>query len=253
MIRIEGLSFVRNKEILKNIDLNIRERELTIMIGPNGAGKTTLLKIISGIIRDYKGKVSIQGKNIKDLSRRELAKLISFQPQSEEFLLPISVRDILLAGRYPYKKYFSDYDKNDLDIYEKCLEKFDIANIVSRDINTLSSGERRRVLIASAYIQDVPLLLFDEPFANLDPEGVMDLKNIFAELKKEGKTILVVSHNLEPLYQLTDNLISLREGNILYSGERSSTAEVLKKTFNMDFERIEHNDKEIFIPYEKQD
>ena len=253
MIRVEALSFVRDKEILKNVDLIIREKELTIMIGPNGAGKTTILKIISGIIRDFSGNVFIRDKNIKHLSRRELARSISFQPQSEEFLLPISVKDVLLAGRYPYKKLFSDYDKNDLDIYDKCLEKFDIANIVSRDINTLSSGERRRVLIASAYIQDVPVLLFDEPFSNLDPEGVMDLKKIFAELKKEGKTILVVSHNLEPLYSLTDNLISLREGEVLYSGKRSSTAEVLKKTFNMDFERIEHNKQEIFIPHEKQD
>lgn len=253
MIRVEGLSFIRNKEILKNINLIIREKELTIMIGPNGAGKTTILKIISGLIRDYKGNVFIRDKNIKNMSRRELARSISFQPQSEEFLLPISVKDVLLAGRYPYKKLFSDYDKNDLDIYDKCIEKFDISDIISRDINTLSSGERRKILIASAYIQDVPLLLFDEPFSNLDPEGVMDLKKIFAELKKEGKTILVVSHTLEPLYSLTDNLISLRAGEVLYSGEKSSTAEVLKKTFNMDFEKIKHNDKEIFIPYEKQD
>ena len=190
MIRVEGLSFVRNKKILKNIDLIIREKELTIMIGPNGAGKTTILKIISGIIRDFSGKVFIRDKNIKNLSRRELAKSISFQPQSEEFLLPISVKDVLLAGRYPYKKLFSDYDKNDLDIYDKCIEKFDIADITSRDINTLSSGERRRVLIASAYIQDVPVLLFDEPFSNLDPEGVMDLKRIFAEVKNKYNTLM---------------------------------------------------------------
>ena len=131
MIRVEALSFVRDKEILKNVDLIIREKELTIMIGPNGAGKTTILKIISGIIRDFSGNVFIRDKNIKHLSRRELARSISFQPQSEEFLLPISVKDVLLAGRYPYKKLFSDYDKNDLDIYDKCLEKFDIANIVS--------------------------------------------------------------------------------------------------------------------------
>ena len=253
MIRIENLSFVRKKHILKNIELNIREKKLTIMIGPNGAGKTTLLKILSGIIRDFEGEVFIKSKNIRSLKKRELAQYISFQPQSEEFLLPISVKEVLLSGRYPYKKLFSDYDKNDMELYDNCIKKFEISDITSQDINTLSSGERRRVLIASAYIQDVPILLFDEPFSNLDPEGIADLKKIFEELKSDGKTILVVTHNMQPLFSITDEIISLRQGEILYSGDKSSTAEVLKKTFNMDFERIQHNKREIFIPHEKQD
>lgn len=253
MIRIKNLSFLREKHILKNINLNISEKKLTIMIGPNGAGKTTILKILAGIIKDFEGEVFIGENNIKSLKKRELAQYISFQPQSEEFLLPISVKEILLAGRYPYKKLFSDYDRKDMELYEKCIGKFEISHITSQDINTLSSGERRRVLIASAYIQDVPVLLFDEPFSNLDPEGIADLKKIFEELKREGKTILVVTHSLEPLFSITDEIISLREGEILYSGDKSSTSEVLKKTFNMDFEKIQHNNKEIFVPYEKQD
>ncbi len=253
MIRIENLSFVLKKHILRNINLNISDKKFTILIGPNGAGKTTLLKILSGIIRDFEGEVFISDKNIKYLKKRELAQYISFQPQSEEFLLPISVREVLLSGRYPYKKLFSDYDKTDMELFEKCIKKFDISNITSQDINTLSSGERRRVLIASAYIQDVPILLFDEPFSNLDPEGIADLKNIFEELKREGKTILVVTHNLEPLFPITDEIIALRQGEVLYSGDKSSTSEVLKRTFNIDFERILHKKKEIFIPNEKQD
>ena len=253
MIRIKGLSFVRKKHILKNIELNIKEKKLTIVIGPNGAGKTTLLKILSGIIKDFDGEVFIKSKNIRSLKKRELAQYISFQPQSEEFLLPLSVKEVLLSGRYPYKKLFSDYDKNDMDLYYNCIKKFEISDITSQDINTLSSGERRRVLIASAYIQDVPILLFDEPFSNLDPEGIADLKKIFEELKSDGKTILVVTHNLDPLFSITDEIISLRQGEILFSGDKSSTTEVLKKTFNMDFERIQHNRREIFIPHEKQD
>lgn len=253
MIRIEELSFYRQKQILKNIDLTLEERKLTIMLGPNGAGKTTILKIISGIIKDFDGDIFINNRNIKHISKKELAKYISFQPQSEEFLLPISVKDVLLSGRYPYKKLFHDYDRNDHEIYEECIEKFNITGITKQDINTLSSGERRRVLIASAYIQDVPVLLFDEPFANLDPEGIVDLKEIFSELKKEGKTILVVSHNLEPLYSLTDNLIALREGKVLYSGKKENTAEILQKTFKLDFISLEHKNREIFIPNEKQD
>jgi len=253
MITIRDLSFIRGKIILNNISLDIRSNELTILIGPNGAGKTTFLKILSGLIGDFTGKVLVNGRDIRSFPKKELATHISFQPQSEEFLLPISVRDVLLAGRYPYKKLFSDYNRSDLEIYDQCIDKFEIGDITARDINTLSSGERRRVLIASAYIQDVPILLFDEPFANLDPEGVMDLKAVFSGLKGEGKTLLVVSHNLEPLYSLTDNLIALREGNVIYSGKRKGTAAVLRKTFNMDFERIRHNKTELFVPHEKQD
>jgi len=253
MIKIEELSFYRQKKILRNINLTIKKNELTILMGQNGAGKTTILRILSGIIKDYTGNVFIGKNNIKHLNRRELAKFISFQPQYEEFLLPISVKDVLLAGRYPYKKLFSDYNKHDLDIYEKCLKKFSISQLAKQDINTLSSGERRRVLIASAYIQDVPVLLFDEPFSNLDPEGVVDLMDIFSELKNEGKTILIVSHNLVPLYSITDNIISIRNGKILYCGKKKNTAEILKKTFMLDFVSFKYKKKEIFIPNEKQD
>ncbi len=252
IIRIKNLSYFRQKQILQNIDLTIRKNELTILIGPNGAGKTTILKILSGIIKDFDGDIYLDDRNIKSIKRKELAKYISFQPQSEEFLLPVTVKDILLAGRYPYKKLFYDYDNKDIEIYEKCLEKFNISGIAKQDINTLSSGERRRVLIASAYIQDVPVLLFDEPFSNLDPEGIFDLKKIFSELKKEGKTILIVSHNLEPLYSITDNLISLRGGRILYNGKKQNTVEVLKKTFRLNYVSLEHNSMEIFFPDENQ-
>jgi len=250
MIRTENLVFFREKHILKNISLNIPESEFTILIGPNGAGKTTLLKVFAGIIRDYEGDVFIRNKNIKNMKKKELARQVSFQPQSEEFLLPISVKDVLLAGRYPYKKIFSDYDRRDMDLYENCIEKFDLGSIITQDINTLSSGERRRVLLASAWIQDVPALLFDEPFSNLDPEGVSELMKVFLDLKREKKTVVVVTHNLEPLYSITDHLVAMREGEILYSGDKSSTISVLNRTFNMDFQMIRHNEKEIFVPHE---
>ncbi len=250
MISVKNLSFPTGKDILRDINLKIEKNKLTVMIGPNGAGKTTFLKILSGLITNYSGTIKIEGKNINNMRKKELAAYISFQPQSEEFLLPISVSDILLSGRFPYRKLFSDYKKEDYEILNKCLDKFGIRQFIKRDINTLSSGERRKVLIASAYIQDVPAILFDEPFANLDPKGISDLRKIFAELKAEGKTIVVVSHNLDPLYSITDNLIAIKDGRILYNGNTSKTSDVLQKTFNVNFTTVYFKEKAIIIPDE---
>ncbi|MEN8154577.1 MAG: ABC transporter ATP-binding protein [Acidobacteriota bacterium] len=251
MIELNNVSFFRHKAILKNINFKINEGDFTILLGPNGAGKTTLLKILAGLIKDYSGLITIKGKNIKNLSGKELASIISFQPQGEEFLLPISVQDILFSGRYPYKSIFSDYNENDIDIVKKAASKFKIEDLLKRDINTLSSGERKKVLISSAYIQDVSIILFDEPLSSMDPEGAFNLNSLLKELKKEKKTILVVTHDINPFLHLANRIIALKDGSVIYNGPDKTDVKVFSDTFNINFRKYISEGRELIIPNEK--
>jgi iron complex transport system ATP-binding protein len=248
MIKIKNLNYhVHEKEILKNIDLTINDGDFWLIFGPNGAGKTTLLKIIYGLIHHYEGDARIHDKPIKSFSIRELATVISYQPQFEEFSLPISIKDILLAGRYPYKAFFKNYSDEDYRIYNEVVRELELEPFLDRDINTLSGGEKKKVVLASAFIQDVPVILFDEPFTFLDPEAVSNLKKMMKRLHGMGKTLVVVSHHFETLFPMVDKIIALKQGEVIYSGDKLFDREILKETYNANFERLTYKEKEIIF------
>jgi iron complex transport system ATP-binding protein len=248
MIELKSLSYnLHEKEILKDIDLTIKEGDFWLIFGANGAGKTTLLKILSGLIHQYEGNALLKGKPINSFSTRDLAAVISYQPQFEEFSLPLSIKDILMAGRYPYKSFFRDYSDDDYRIYHEVVRQFELEDFLDRDINTLSGGEKKKVMLASAFIQDVSVILFDEPFTFLDPEAVSNLKKMMIRLNEMGKTLVVVSHHFEILFPIVNKVIALKKGQTVYAGDRVFDREMLEKTYNARFERLMVKDKEIIF------
>jgi len=251
MIKIDNICYaINNKEILSNISTTIKNGDFCLLFGPNGAGKTTLLKILSGLITEFSGDVFIRGQKLKELPRKEMAKILSYQPQFEEFSLPISIKEILLSGRYPYKSFFKDYSKEDYRVYQNVVRQFNLNDFINRDINTLSGGERKKVMLASAIIQDVSLILYDEPFTFLDPEAVSNLKKMMVKLQQAGKTQVVVSHNFETLFPIVNKIVAIKQGRVIYSGEKKFDKEMLKTTYNTPFERVTFKEKEIIFPYE---
>ncbi len=246
MIEIKNLSYkIKKTNILKNINLKIEDGDFWLIFGPNGAGKTTLLKILLGAITDYNGEIIIDNKNIKRNSKKEIAKKISYLPQFEEFSLPLCVKEILLSGRYPYTSFFKDYSKNDLTIFQNTVDKFELHEFVNRDINTLSGGERKKVMLASTFIQDVSIILFDEPFTFLDPEAISSLKKILTKLKNNGKTLIIVSHNIEILFPIVHKIVALKRGEIIYSGNKVFDKDIFKQTYNVNYEQLILKSREI--------
>lgn len=248
MIELHDLSYTLNKRlILDDIHIEIGAGDFWLVIGPNGAGKTTTLKIICAQIHDYVGHARIRGREIKTIGIKEMAKFLSYQPQFDEFALPIKIKEVLLAGRYPYKSLFKDYSHEDYRIYEEVVQKMELESFVDRDITTLSGGERKKVMIASALIQDVDIIVFDEPFTFLDPEAIAHLKKIMMALHAMGKTLIVVSHDFEILYPIVNKILALKKGKVVYAGDRVFDKEMLKQTYNTDFEKILVGDKEIIF------
>ncbi len=249
MISLRDITFtINNKLILDNISFDIEKNSITQIFGPNGAGKTTLFKIISGIIHNYIGTVLIGKNNLKNHSVKKLAKQITFLPQFHHFSLPVSVRDILIAGRYPYASIFQPYTKEDNNIVENAVEDFNISDIIDRDAMTLSGGEIKKVMLASAFIQNVPIILLDEPFVSLDPLSALKLKELLITLNQKGKTIIVISHRMELMYPIATHLIAIDRGKINYSGKKKYDPELLRNTLGIDFKSYKQNNKEyIFI------
>lgn len=246
MIEIENLSFrIRDNLILRDIDLKIRAGDFWLIFGPNGAGKTTLFKIISGLIPNYRGNIRIASRNIRGESRKNLAKKITYLPQFDEFTLPLPVRDILLSGRYPYTSLFKDYTGQDHDLVNRTADQFGLKPFLDRDINTLSGGERKKVMLASAFIQDVSIILLDEPFTFLDPRSAANLKEILSDLNRRGKTLVVISHHIEALYPLVNKTAALKSGKLLFSGKRRFDPAILKETYGVRFNQTTAGNREI--------
>ena len=246
MIEIENLNFrIKNRVILRNIDLKILPGDFWLIFGPNGAGKTTLFKIISGLIPNYQGEIRITSQNIRGESRKNLAKKIAYLPQFDEFSLPLPVREILLSGRYPYTSLFKDYTRQDQILVSQTADQFGLKSFLDRDINTLSGGERKKVMLASAFIQDVSIILLDEPFTFLDPRSAANLKNILSDLNRRGKTLVVISHHIEALYPLVNRTAALKAGKLIYSGKQQFDPAILKETYGVCFNQTAVGSRQI--------
>jgi len=248
MIEVAGLSyFAGARPLLQELDFNVNKNDFVLIFGQNGAGKSTLLKILAGLVPAGKGEVSLNGRNIAGYSKKELATLLSYLPQSDEFGLPILVKDILLAGRYPYRSIFKKPSDRDREIFSAGVERFGLADLLQRNMQTLSGGERKKVLLATAFIQDVPIILLDEPVNFLDPGSTVQLIQMLKSLHQSGKTILVVSHEIEHFFPCANKMLALKNGRLSYFGRKIFSPELFQEIFQVDFQRTFFGGREIIF------
>jgi iron complex transport system ATP-binding protein len=213
-VHIKELSYAyRDQAVLKRLSLHVREGEFFIIIGPNGSGKTTLLKTLCGIQSVEQGNVDIFGRNTRRYGRLQLARVLSFVPQSVPEDLPFSVLQTVMMGRFPHLGPLGIETKQDHDIARKSIEICGISNLAGRKMNELSGGERQRVFIARALCQEPRLIVLDEPTASLDLSHQVRIMDLMAQLKKErGLTIVMVSHDVNLAAMYADRLLLMKSG-----------------------------------------
>ena len=219
----------RTKRVLTNINLDIEPGNVIGVIGPNGAGKSTLFKSILGLIDYDNGQVKVFGKDIDDVRKR-----VAYVPQKDEvdWTFPATVLDVVLMGRYPYKKLLQRLDKKDRQIAMDSLEKMGISQLANRQIGALSGGQQQRVFLARALCQQTDLLFLDEPFVGVDMTTEEKIIQILKEQASEGKTLLVVHHDLSTVQQYFDECILLNGRLIAYGDTKSTfTQENMSKTY----------------------
>ncbi|MBM7649176.1 manganese/zinc/iron transport system ATP- binding protein [Bacillus ectoiniformans] len=219
----------QKKPVLQDISFTVPEGKLMGIIGPNGAGKSTLIKAILGLIPTASGDVSIYGKSYK--AQR---KLIGYVPQrgSVDWDFPTNALDVVLMGRYGHIGWLKRPKKEDIQYAMDCLEKVGMKDYADRQISQLSGGQQQRVFLARALAQDATVYFMDEPFVGVDAATEKAIISLLNELKRQGKTVLVVHHDLQTVKEYFDwvLLLNLR---IVASGpaEDVFNIENLQKTY----------------------
>lgn len=236
------------KKIIKDINLSVKKGEYISILGPNGSGKTTFLKTLSGIYEDYSGLLTVFDKEVNEYEKKELSLKISFVFQSLE-INDFTVKDFVLLSRFPYLSPFDSYSKKDYAIVADVLEKTGTSDYADRIIHTLSGGERQRVMIASALCQDTDIILFDEPATYLDPHYQEQIHHLVHDINKNmGKTVIVVTHDINAASYYSDRIFIFKNGEILSDTEILSE-NILETAFEKKFYKIKHpqNASDLFI------
>ncbi|HHT47048.1 MAG TPA: ABC transporter ATP-binding protein [Firmicutes bacterium] len=196
MIEIQNASFAYGKEqVFNNINLEIKKGEIFCLFGPNGCGKSTLIQCMLGILKLTKGMIMLEGKNVAQLRPFEIARKLSYIPQSHEKPFPFKVMDIVLMGRASYTGIFSLPDAEDEAIALDALEQVGMHRFKDKPYTQLSGGETQLVLVARALAQKTPVLVMDEPTSHLDFRNELRFLETVAQLvKTAGLTVVMATH-----------------------------------------------------------
>jgi len=220
-IQIEGLHFSYGKEeVLRGIDLHLKNGEVLGVLGPNGSGKSTLMSVICGIRKNWSGKISVMGDNLRDLSTKKLARIVSYIPQSFEPSFDLKVETIVSFGRNPHLKGLGNMTNEDYRIIEESMRLTEVYEFKDRPFSTLSGGEKQRVIIAKALAQEGKILLMDEFTTHLDPGHARRVGKIATDLvRAKGLSAIAIFHDINQAVEISDRLLFINNGRVIASGK----------------------------------
>ncbi|MFO1444695.1 metal ABC transporter ATP-binding protein [Bacillus sp. Bva_UNVM-123] len=229
-LKVKNLTVAyQKKPVLTDVSFEVPEGQLIGIIGPNGAGKSTLIKAVLGLIPRAAGEVEIYGKDYFPKDR-----VVGYVPQrgSVDWDFPTNALDVVLMGRYGHIGWFKRPGKKDVAFANECLRKVGMEAFAKRQISQLSGGQQQRVFLARALAQDSKIYFMDEPFVGVDAATERAIIKLLNELKNQGKTVLVVHHDLQTVKDYFDHVILLNV-EMIASGptEETFTIENLHKTY----------------------
>lgn len=205
----------KDKTVVKDISLSIKQGEVVGLLGPNGAGKTTSFYMIVGLVKADGGKILLNGNNITSFPMYQRALMgIGYLPQETSIFRGMNVQDNILSILEIVEKD----KKKRIEKLQELLDEFSINHIKKSIASSLSGGEKRRVEIARALASNLKFILLDEPFAGIDPIAVADIMNIVRKLKEKGIGVLITDHNVRETLSIVDRAYIVYDGNILVEG-----------------------------------
>ncbi len=235
-LKVEKLTYdIGGTRILKDITFDVEENTFVGVIGPNGSGKSTMLKSIYGVNKPSGGNIYFEGEDLLKISSKDRAKKIAVLAQESGGQFDFSVQQVVEMGRYPHKNTLENYSKHDLEIVDRVLYEMKLDNYRERSFNTLSGGEKQRVLIARLLVQESKFIILDEPTNHLDIGHQIEIMNI---IKKMGVTVLSAIHDMNMAAIYCDKLVIMKKGEVITQGsvEETLTSEMLKDLFNVEAE-----------------
>ena len=214
MIEIRNLNVdYFGNSALENVNIDIPFGYTIGIIGPNGAGKSTFIKSLLEVIKKRSGTVMVEGRDISEYKRK-----IAYVPQKNDIDLtfPITVKDTVLTGTYPNLRIFQRPGKKERQRVEECMAMVDISDLANKQISNLSGGQLQRVFIARALAQKADVFFLDEPFVGIDLVSEKIIVKLLKQLREEGKTILIVHHDLHEVEEYFDKVIILNKKLIAF-------------------------------------
>lgn len=208
----------RGKIILQDVSFSVAKGSITALAGRNGRGKTTLLRCLTGEKSDYRGKILLDGREVRTFTQAERAVTLSYLPQ--ELPAPqVSVRELVSFGRAPYTPFSGKLSPSDLEKIDWAIRAVGMQSLAEAQVDRLSGGERKKAFFAMTLAQDTPLVVLDEPTAHLDAQSRFAFLDLVERLRQEtGKTFLLVMHELPDLLQYAQKLIVVEERTVYFSG-----------------------------------
>src|SRR5215213_9222313 len=239
MLEARNLTVAYDHRIaVSDVTLSLNSSEITAIIGPNGAGKSTLLRTLNGQLPRSSGVVLLDGEPIERLNRRSISRHIAVVAQEAELRFPVTVLEFVLGGRFAWatNSGWGWETERDLHVAESVLRETELSELSARLMNELSGGERQRALMARALATEAPILLLDEPTANLDLSHQATLLSLVRNrCDQHQASALVVTHDINLAAQFADNILLMKQGRTVHSGrpEEVLRPEILRDVFEI--------------------
>ena len=239
MLEARDLSVSYDHRIaVSGVSVSLIEGEITAIIGPNGAGKSTLLRTLNGQLPRSSGSVLLDGDPIERLNRRSISRKIAVVAQEAELRFPVTVLEFVLGGRFAWATHsgWGWETERDLHVAESVLRETEMSELSTRLMNELSGGERQRALMARALATEAPILLLDEPTANLDLSHQATLLSLVRARCDEHRTAaLVVTHDINLASEFADSILLMKQGRTVHAGKSEAvlTPEILQDVFEI--------------------
>lgn len=232
-------------DVLQDLSFHLEKGKVGVLLGSNGAGKSTLLKCVLGELR-YQGEILVDGQNLKELKPKQRAALIAYVPQNLSFA-PSSVFDAVMVGRIPHFAFAPS--KEDEEIVWSTLGDLGMEELALRNVLELSGGERQKVAIARAMVQQAKVLIFDEPTSNLDiaaEHAVVEMVESIA--KEKSLTVLLSMHDLNLALEVGDTFAFLKDGRIIAQGDEDIVNEkTIAEAFGIIARRVSVDNKGFIV------
>lgn len=238
-VRLEArdvtLGYEPKAPVVRDLSVAITPGSFTVIVGPNGCGKSTLLRAFARLLPPQSGTILLDGADIAEHRPKDAARRVGLLPQDSTAPDGITVAELVSRGRYPYQGLFRGASAEDDAAVDAAMDATGVADYGDRRVGELSGGQRQRVWVAMALAQQTPALLLDEPTTFLDIAHQMELLELFAELHREGRTLVAVLHDLNHAARYATELIVMKDGRIVAHGAPGEvvTAELVQEVFGL--------------------
>ncbi|MDG5816025.1 ABC transporter ATP-binding protein [Chitinispirillales bacterium ANBcel5] len=239
-----------DQEVLKGVFFSVERGEKWAVIGRNGTGKSTLIKLAAGILNTKRGEIIVDGMNLTQISPKKRARTIGYVPQKPDGVIPYTVQDFVMLGRYSLMGVFGMASKDDRDAVAEAMELCDIIHLEKRLMSTLSGGELQRVLLAGSVAQHTPLLLLDEPTTYLDPAHERLFFDALSRIQNQRElSIVMITHDINIALIHCTHVCALLNGYVVFSGTTEEFKEqcpnILDRIFGVSFKEYQCIDEDV--------